>query len=151
MQTSEDGVEAHANPEGAAAEQAAAERAVARREAFERNVIGRDKLEGLDPAFRPRAEQVLTDLAERGYRLRVVWGRRTQAENQLLVDQGVASPTSRHLDGQALDFVERSIGYDNANYPQYNAAVQQAAANAGLIWGGNFTTRWDPNHIEMPR
>lgn len=154
MQTSESGEHAHKNPEYDKQKQLAAdqarEEAARRQRAFEENVGGKDKLEGLDPAFRKRAERVLTDLAAEGRKLRIVWGRRTPEQNQALVDRGMASPTSKHLSGEALDIVDRSIGYDNANYPEYNAAVQQAAASAGLTWGGNFTNRWDPNHIEMP-
>ena len=120
-------------------------------DAWRDNVKDIDKLDGLSDEFRPRAEAVLKELSEQGHKLRVVWGKRTPEENQLLVDQGNASRNSLHLTGDALDFVNREIGYDNINYPEYNAAVEQAAKNAGVIWGGDFKSRWDPNHIELKR
>ena len=112
--------------------------------------IHRNKLNGLTANFRPKAEQVLDELNNKGYDLRIVWGKRTKQENDALVKQGKASKNSKHLTGEALDFINRIVGYDNANYPVYTADVGIAAKNAQVIWGGNFTTPWDPNHIENP-
>ncbi len=43
----------------------------------------------------------------------------------------------------------RIYKYINFNYPEYNGVVEQAAKNAGVIWRGDFKSRWDPNHIEL--
>ncbi|MDQ6999969.1 MAG: M15 family metallopeptidase [Mariprofundus sp.] len=106
------------------------------------------KLDGLKPEFKAKVDQVFDELTDKGYNLRVIWGRRTLNENNALVAKGMASRRSLHLKGLAVDFVERSIGYNNADHPEYNAAVQQAAEHAGVRWGGSFKSRWDPNHIQ---
>ena len=108
-----------------------------------------DKLDTLSKDFRPKAEEVLKELVERDYELRIIWGKRTKEENEKLVDTGNAIENSKHLTGNALDFVNRDIGYRNELAPEYTGAVEQAAKNAGVIWGGNFEDRYDPNHIEL--
>jgi len=110
--------------------------------------ISLEKLDGLVPGFRAKARQVLNELNKKGHNLRVVWGKRTQEENDALVAKGNASINSKHLTGNALDFISRIVLYDNLHYPIYTAETAVAAKRAGVIWGGNFTSRWDPNHIE---
>ncbi|MGH7926441.1 MAG: hypothetical protein ACREQV_01420 [Candidatus Binatia bacterium] len=127
-------------------------------------MAGLDKLEGLDPDFRVKAERVLYDLASSGRKLRIIFGLRDKATNDDLVDQGLATRDSKHLDGKALDVIDRSIGYANAfgsteqSHTTWNNAIRDAAAAYGLAWGGDFYRynthtrkwegRWDPNHVQ---
>ena len=114
------------------------------------DVVGREKLAGLDNLFRARALKVIAFLQEKGWQLRIVWGRRTPAENEALVNQGLASLTSKHLDGKALDLIDRGVGYSpNRSHPFYKD-MEQACKAAGVVWGGHFSSRWDPCHFEMP-
>jgi hypothetical protein len=108
------------------------------------------KLNTLDPAFKPKAERVVDGMRRKGYRMRVVWGRRTQAENNALVAKGRASPNSKHLTGEAVDLINRDIGYsNNANEPYYKD-LEAAVKAEGLAWGGDWSAPWDPNHFEVP-
>ncbi|GIX22094.1 MAG: hypothetical protein KatS3mg121_0877 [Gammaproteobacteria bacterium] len=118
-------------------------------EAWKDNVKGIDKLDGLSDKLKPKAESVLKELSEKGYKLRVVWGKRTKAENDALVKEGLASKTSKHLTGDAMGFVNRKLGYDVEKGSDYLKNLKTAADNAGVIWGGDFESRWDPNHIEL--
>ena len=120
-------------------------------EDWRKNVGDIEKLESLSDEFRPKAIAVLRDLVGQGYKLRIVWGRRSQEENKDLVYKKVASKNSAHLIGNALDFVNRRIGYKNMNDPLYTQAVGQAAKDAGVVWGGHFRSMWDPNHIELKK
>jgi len=110
-------------------------------------VSDKGKLDTIDSKFKSKVDKVFKELTDKGYNLRVVWGKRTLEQNNKLVAKGHAVKNSLHLKGLAVDFVERSIGYDNANHPQYVWDVLQAAENAGVTWGGYFN-KWDPNHIE---
>jgi hypothetical protein len=113
-------------------------------------VKDRDKLNTLDPKFREKAEQLVDKLQEMGWKLRIVWGRRTQEENDELVAQGVASRTSKHLEGKGLDIINRDDPYPNDRNNQFYKDVEAIAKELGLTWGGDFSTRWDPTHVEMP-
>lgn len=73
--------------------------------------VGLNKLDGLQLGFRQKLENVITDMEAKGWSIRVIWGKRTQQENMALVKKGVASKTSKHLDGKAADIVDRQVGY----------------------------------------
>lgn len=108
------------------------------------------KLNSLDPNFKPKAEKVVEQMRQKGWHLRVVWGRRTQVENDALVKQGRASPNSKHLTGEAVDLIDTRIGYsNNPNEPYYND-LESTVKGEGLTWGGNWTSPWDPTHFENP-
>jgi RHS repeat-associated protein len=114
-----------------------------------------DKLDTLDPTFKGPATRVVDRMVAEGYNTRVVWGRRTPEENEVLVEKGLASPTSKHLDGLAVDLINRADPYPNDPQNSYYLDLRDAVKAEGLIWGGYCwgnctTTRWDPTHFEAP-
>lgn len=109
-----------------------------------------EKLLTLDPAFEPKARAVIVDMEKLGWKIRVVWGLRTQAENDALVKLRRASKTSLHLTGRALDIIDTTLLYNVAPGDKYGADLAAIAKKYGLVWGGAFMGRWDPTHVEMP-
>lgn len=108
------------------------------------------KLNGLDATFQAKVLAVVSEMEKLGWHIRIVWGLRTKAENDALVSQGVASPTSKHLDGKAVDMIDTRVGYDNSPQHKYYQDLGRIAKKYGLVWGGDWISRWDPCHIEMP-
>jgi len=106
------------------------------------------KLSDLDSQFKSKVIKIIRVLESEGYSLRVIWGKRTKEENDKLIKMGHASENSKHLDGKAVDLINRKIGYsENRNEPYYKR-LEELAIEYNLIWGGNFRHRWDPNHLE---
>lgn len=109
-----------------------------------------EKLNGLNPIFRGKVDAVIVEMEKRGWNIRIVWGKRTYDENYELVKKGVASLTSKHLDGEAVDLIDRNVGYSSDPAHKYYRDLSEIARREGLKWGGDFSTRWDPCHIELP-
>ncbi|RMG58732.1 MAG: M15 family peptidase [Gammaproteobacteria bacterium] len=112
--------------------------------------IGIEKLYGLQPDFRTKVEKIIHEMEMRGWSIRIVWGARTYEENQRLVNKGVASPHSKHLLGKAVDLIDRKTGYTENRDHRFYKDLSELARKYGLIWGGNFRSRWDPCHLEAP-
>lgn len=113
---------------------------------------GLEKLDGLNPEFRKKAKEVIDLLIEKKWPVRIVWGKRTKAQNDKLVKQGVASKNSRHLHCEALDIIynKSSEAYSkDPNHPYYLDLRDAVKKVRGLRWGGNFKKRWDPTHFEL--
>jgi hypothetical protein len=111
---------------------------------------GMEKLQGLSAAFEAKARYVIIEMEKLGWHIRIVWGARTYAENQALVVTGDASSNSKHLTGEALDLVDRRVGYSSMHNHKYYLDLNRIAKSVGLVWGGDWISRWDPCHIEMP-
>lgn len=110
--------------------------------------IGNEKLTDLIPSFRKKVVDLISDMESKGWRIRIVWGRRSPSENAALVRAKVASKNSKHLLGKAVDLIDRSVGYsEDRNHPFYKD-LEAASNKYGVRWGGDFSTRWDPCHIE---
>jgi len=108
------------------------------------------KLGGLQPVFAKKVRQVVCNMEKRGWRIRIVWGKRTKQENDKLVRAGLASKHSKHLIGKACDLAERTLGNAMVNHNhKFYKDLEELAKKEGLIWGGNFKGRWDPCHIEI--
>jgi hypothetical protein len=107
-----------------------------------------EKLDTLSATCREPAGRVVDRMVDDGYDVRVVWGRRTPEENEVLVEKGLASPTSQHLTGDAVDLINRANPYPNDRSNPYYLDLRDAVGAEGLVWGGNFTSRWDPTHFE---
>lgn len=84
-----------------------------------------------------------------GWNIRVVWGTRTEAENNALTPR-YASKISKHLSGKAMDLIDKRTGYSDHPGHKYYQDLSQVAKEEGLVWGGTFKVRWDPCHVEMP-
>lgn len=109
-----------------------------------------DKLKGLDMLFADKVRKTVSELEFLGWNIRIVWGKRTLDENMALVKKGYASRNSKHLTGHAVDLIDRKTGYSNDRNHKYYKDLERLAKQNGLNWGGNFSARWDPCHIEMP-
>jgi hypothetical protein len=107
-----------------------------------------EKVQTLDAAFRPLAEAVIRDMTAAGWHIRVVWGRRTQAENDSLLP--FSSRSSQHLHGRALDIIDERLLYNVAPGDKYSTDLERIAKKHGLVWGGSFMNKWDPTHVELP-
>ena len=112
--------------------------------------VGMEKLQGLNFAFSEKIRKVVADMEFKGWNIRVVWGKRTPQENMALVRKGYASRNSKHLTGLAVDLIDRNTGYSNDRNHKYYKDLENIAKKHGLIWGGDFSGRWDPCHVEMP-
>lgn len=111
-------------------------------------VQGTEKLSTLNADFRIKAGMAVDKMRALGWHLRIVWGRRTKSENDALVAKGIASKTSKHLDGLAVDMIDTRVGYSNDRKHQYYLDLKSICDEIGLTWGGSFSTRWDPTHFE---
>ncbi len=111
-------------------------------------VLGIEKLNGLDTSFRIKARKVVEKMQAKGWRLRILWGRRTKKENDALVKKGRAKKTSKHLDGKALDLIDRNVAYTNDKNHEYYKDLEQISKEVGITWGGWWKSPWDPCHIE---
>lgn len=106
------------------------------------------KLNDLEPEFKSKVNKIIKELEADGFSLRVIWGKRTKEENDRLVEKGMASSESKHLHGKGVDLINRKIGYSEKRDEPYYKRLKELATKYNLIWGGDFSTRWDPNHIE---
>jgi hypothetical protein len=111
-------------------------------------VKGAEKLDTLSLTCHEPASRVVDRMVDKGYDVRVVWGQRTPEENQILVEEGLASPTSKHLTGDAVDLINRANPYPSDRNNPYYLDLRDAVSAEGLVWGGNFKSRWDPTHFE---
>lgn len=103
-----------------------------------------DDLSALLPTFRSKVEQLLWNMRARGFQPVVVDALRTPAEAQANEDRGTGKADSLHIYGAAVDIVDAQRG---RNHPEFFAALGQEAAELGLTWGGNWTTR-DIAHVQ---
>lgn len=111
-------------------------------------VVDLAKLDTLAPGFKPTALEIIQEMQAHGWKLRVVWAKRTKAENDVLVAEGKASPTSKHLTGEAVDLIDRVVSYTDDRNHAYYKHLKAACAKHGAKWGGDFGARWDPTHFE---
>ena len=112
--------------------------------------LGMEKLIGLEPSFKKQVEHIVVEMENRGWQIRIVWGKRTNQQNEDLVRKGVASRTSKHLFGKAVDLIDRNVGYSDNKLHKFYSDLAELAKKEGLVWGGDFVRRWDPCHIEAP-
>jgi hypothetical protein len=111
-------------------------------------VLDRTKMDTLNADFHVKASMVIDRMRDLGWHLRIIWGRRTKAENDALVQKGTASKTSKHLDGLAVDVIDTRVGYSSNRNHRYYSDLQRICQEVGVLWGGTFTKRWDPTHFE---
>lgn len=72
-------------------------------------------------------------MENRGWNIRIVWGQRTKEENEVLVKKGVASRTSKHLSGEAVDLIDRKVGYSNTGTINTTKIFQNWQKKRGLL------------------
>jgi len=119
----------------------------------------RERLDGLEPGFRAKADLLLRLMAMAGHRMVVTAGRRSTAEQQALYAQGRTAPgpivtyadgvreRSKHQDGVAMDcaFVDQGQGMWDGPWEMYG----RFAEGLGLVWGGSWTRLKDRPHVEV--
>lgn len=113
-----------------------------------------DRLNGLQPAFKKKALEVISGMEKCGWNISIVFGKRTKAQNDALGKN--ASKASLHLIGKAVDIIDTTvqynIAYKNFAHP-FCKDLEQLCIKHGVYWGGNFVRknpkyRWDPCHFQ---
>lgn len=104
----------------------------------------------------PKLVQVVRRAAETtSVEFQVTCGRRTVAEQRLMVAQGKSrTMKSYHLVGKAVDLVAIVAGeasWDLARYATINKYMQSAAKELGhtITWGGTWNTIIDGPHWQI--
>jgi len=117
------------------------------------------RLDSLDPAFLPKAMELIARAAEAGVALMIVNTRRSQTEQAQAIAEGVSwTAKSRHLVGLAIDvapYEQYALhGPDKLTWDEKDPAWQKVGAIGqalGLKWGVVVNgVRKDLGHFEMP-
>lgn len=109
-------------------------------------------LSSLSPAARARAEWLVYLTRQAGYPVILTSGRRTAAEQRVLVAAGRSGTTrSRHLTGDAFDVDWHGWSRDDVPRQFWSVLGPWAERELGLVWGGRWQTPYDPGHFELPR
>ena len=112
-------------------------------------------LDGLAPMFVGKVKQVLSRLAEKGWRPRVAEGLRSVEQQQEKINQGRSSlndpRTSKHVQGIAVDIIDSRYGWGgpaaDLDFEFWND-LGEAAREVGLVWGGDWKSFRDVAHVE---
>lgn len=115
------------------------------------------RLDDLDPAFKPKAIELLARFTEAGIPVLVVDTLRTPAEHAANLAKGVSwVKHSKHLDGKAIDVVPYDTfllhGSDKLQWDASDPVWQKIGVIGealGLRWGGRWTKK-DMGHFEAP-
>jgi peptidoglycan LD-endopeptidase CwlK len=116
------------------------------------------KLQGCHPDLVRKVQAIIRDLAGHGITAVVVEGRRSQARQDALYEQGRTTPGeivtrvrhSQHTLGRAADFWFRVNGRTTCDVPAHWWDVLGSSARAhGLTWGGDWE-KPDRPHVELP-
>jgi len=125
-------------------------------------------LEEVQPELAVKVRLILAEMAKLGHPMTVTDGNRTLAEQQALYAKGRTKPPigkkytvtnadgikakSNHQDGRAVDCTFfNSKG--QPHWPPRNEAWElfgSLVRAAGLKWGGDFKSRVDLPHVELP-
>jgi LAS superfamily LD-carboxypeptidase LdcB len=121
-----------------------------------RSKLGKEVLEGLQPAAKDLALKLIEKAREQGLQLRLIAGYRSPEQQAALFAQGRTTPgpivtnarVSIHNTGLAFDIAVVKDGKlefdDKALYAQVGAIGKEL----GLIWGGDYTGSKDLPHFE---
>jgi len=124
-----------------------------------------------NPVFKIRLDKVIAGLCEWGYKPIIVSGRRTLAEQKILLAQGKTKTLhSKHLTGKAADVVDLKMKWNAPNrfWLQMAFLVNKYGLKSGIYFGLSTVEKkqlkakldnaifktdvkigWDPNHIEL--
>jgi len=86
-----------------------------------------NKLIGLEPRFKKKVKHIVTEMENHGWRIRIVWVSEQRLKTIYLVNKGVASCSSKHLSGKAVDLIDRKVGYSIKKNHQYYKDLLQLA------------------------
>jgi tRNA nucleotidyltransferase/poly(A) polymerase len=116
------------------------------------------KLRGLNPAFRPQAEELLRKGLAAGLRPEIVEGKRSQERQNELYEQGRTKPgkivtwtkSSAHTKGLAVDIAQLDdkgkITYNTT--PEFYPQMAEIGRSLGLMWGGDWKKQKDRPHFQ---
>jgi len=112
-----------------------------------------DQIRQLSPTMASLAVVIINLFRDAGIPLGIVaqGGRRYPAEQERLVAAGLSrTRKSAHLTGDAVDF--DVLGVPRNSLPQEFFGVLGYVGEAyGLVWGGRWTSPYDPGHFELPK
>jgi len=115
--------------------------------------VGNDlKLSQLHPTFQPRARLFIQHLEREGFQPTITSGFRSFEQQAQLYGDGktTAAPGfSLHNYGLALDINTEVPRLRMASSRSQWLPVYYIAQNYGLLWGGDFTSFFDPVHFFM--
>lgn len=126
-----------------------------------------DKLQGLHPSLISKANQVISAMTALGFPMVVVQGVRTTEQQQALFAQGRTVPghivtncdgvkiKSNHQlkadgFGHAVDVAFKVLGQVSFDIKLPWKAYGECGKAIGLVWGGDFSTIKDLDHLELP-
>jgi hypothetical protein len=126
------------------------------------NKVSQEKIATLEPQVQQRAVKFMTLAekwaAENGYEVRVTEGYRTPERQEELYAQGRTAPgprvtnaragQSHHQSKKAFDVVITKNGKE-VDKKEVWAQLGALGKAAGLAWGGDFKSIYDPNHFEF--
>lgn len=126
------------------------------------NPKSQEKLATLEPQVQERASKfmVLAEkwAAENGYEVRITEGYRTPERQEELYAQGRTAPgprvtnaragQSNHQSKKAFDIVILKNGKE-VDKKEIWSQLGALGKSAGLAWGGDFKSIYDPNHFEF--
>ena len=120
------------------------------------------KLDDLNPAFRPKAVELVARCIEAGIPVMIVDTIRTPEEHAANLVSGTSKTKhSKHLDGLAIDIAPyetwQAHGPDKLNWDAGKpGAVKEPwgtmgriGEGLGLRWGGRWRDPFDPGHFEL--
>jgi hypothetical protein len=117
------------------------------------------KLASMNPNLRRKVKQVLAALAKRGFKPKVFFGWRSVAVQLQLVKKGRSTVkfsfhNAQKPDGTpnayAADIIDSRWGWGpKAKSNGFWTALGEEAKNAGLYWGGDWTSFKDWAHVQL--
>ena len=109
-------------------------------------------LDGLAPDFRDKVINIIDFLGVHNVPLKVFETLRPPHRQKKLVDQGYSKTMkSKHISGEAVDFVVKIDGKWSWDYDRYKlcyALFGTIAKHFGVEWGGDWKSFKDYPHIQ---
>jgi len=111
------------------------------------------KLENVHPRLAEKVRAMAADLAAVGITITVTSGMRSVSDQDDLYAQGRSFPgtiVTNARGGQSMHNYGLAVDVDTPNEGNFARIGVQGQAY-GLVWGGSWSSLYDPVHFEMPR
>jgi hypothetical protein len=115
-------------------------------------------LNGVDKRLLEIAEEIITELRKAGFQAIIHNGMRSKAQAAINAAKGVGILKSKHIDGKALDIIDRRYAWNDQYINQIKAYRSKYGALCKkypeITWGGTWTkgkygALGDWAHIEL--